>query len=129
MTFTSVPSMTAVSPPSTIDECGSLTMSLETRGSSVYLRMPCSGPSAAALKASLSSSTLVSRAASKVRSTSEPVITGARTAKPVSLPLSSGSTRPTALAAPLDVGMRFTAAARARRRSEWGASCRRWSDV
>jgi len=33
--FTSVPSMTAVRPPSTIEENGSVAMSLETIGSSV----------------------------------------------------------------------------------------------
>ena len=70
-----------------------------------------------ARNASLTSSTLVSRSASNVRSTSEPVGTGARTAKPCSLPLSSGSTRPTAFAAPVEVGTRLIAAARARRRS------------
>src|SRR5919204_27072 len=67
--------------------------------------MPARSPvSEAALKAPLTSSTLVSRCASNVRSTTEPVGTGARTAKPCSLPLRSGSTSPTALAAPVDVG-------------------------
>ena len=47
---------------------------------------------------------------------------------PFSLPSSSGITRPIALAAPVEVGIRFTAAARARRRSLCGASCRRWSE-
>ena len=69
------------------------------------------------------------RLASKVRSTTEPVATGARIAKPCSLPLSSGSTRPTALAAPVEAGMRLMAAARARRRSLCGMSCSRWSAV
>ena len=54
----------------------------------------------------------------------EPVITGARTAMPFSRPSSSGRTRPTALAAPVEVGTRLAAAARARRRSLWGPSCR-----
>ena len=67
------------------------------------------------------------RAASIVRSTSEPVGTGTRTAKPCSLPSSSGITRPIAFAAPVDVGTRFAAAARARRRSLCGASASRWS--
>ena len=42
---------------------------------------------------------------------------GTRTEKPSSLPLSSGSTRPTAAAAPVLVGIMLCAAARARRRS------------
>ncbi len=109
--MTIVPSITDVSRPSTIDECGLEMMSVETIGSSVYWRIPFSGPSAAERRASLTSSLVVSLDASKVRSTTEPVATGARMAKPCSLPLSSGRTRPTAFAAPVDVGMRFSAAA------------------
>ena len=41
---------------------------------------------------------------------------------PLSLPLSSGSTSATALAAPVVVGTMLSAAARARRRSRWLAS-------
>jgi hypothetical protein len=85
--------------------------------------------SACERKASLISSTVVSRDTSAVRSTTEPVGTGARTAKPCSLPWSSGITRPMAFAAPEDAGTRLIAAARARRRSRCGASCRRWSAV
>ncbi len=44
-------------------------------------------------------------------------------------PWSSGMTTPMERAAPVEVGMTESAAARARRRSEWGASCRRWSPV
>ena len=40
--------------------------------------------------------------------------TGTLIEAPSSLPFSSGSTRPTALAAPVEVGIRFMAAARAR---------------
>ena len=87
-------------------------MSLDTIGSSEYLRIPSSGPlSARAANASLTSSTLVARPTSQTRSTTEPVITGARTAMPFSLPSSSGTTRPIALAAPVEVGTRFAAAA------------------
>jgi hypothetical protein len=64
--------------------------------------------------ASLISSTLVSRAASKVRSTTETLGVGTRIATPSSLPFSSGRTRPTALAAPVEVGIIDIAAARAR---------------
>ena len=56
------------------------------------------------------------------RSTIEPVGTGARIDMPSTLPLSSGSTTPIARAAPVEVGMRLIAAARARRRSLCGRS-------
>src|SRR5947207_2941539 len=67
--------------------------------------MPSSEPvSAAAAKAALTSSALVSRAASTVRSTTEPMAMGARIEKPWSLPSSSGITSPIAFAAPGEVG-------------------------
>src|ERR1035437_11096011 len=87
------------------------------------------GPSAAAFTIALTSSTVVSREASNVRSVAEPVGIGMRMAYPSSLPLSSGSTSATALAAPVVVGTMLMAAARARRRSLCGASCRFWSCV
>ena len=59
----------------------------------------------------------------------EPLGTGTRRAKPLSLPFISGMTLPTALAAPVVVGMMFMAAARARRRSLWIMSATRWSLV
>ena len=62
-------------------EAGLATMSLETIGSSVYSRMPLSGPSAAALIAALTSSSAVaSRPSVTVRSVAEPVGTGTRSA-------------------------------------------------
>jgi len=129
-TFTSLSSITIVSGASKIDEYDDLTMSLETIGSSLYRRIPSSAPASAfSAKAALTSSTLVGRDTSHTRSTTEPVITGARTAIPFSLPSSSGTTRPIAFAAPVDVGTRFAAAARARRRSLCGPSCRFWSAV
>ena len=67
--------------------------------------------------------------ATKVRSVSEPVGVGTRTARPSNLPLSSGRTRATAWAAPVLVGIMLSAAARARRRSLCGASRTRWSPV
>ena len=51
-----------------------------------------------------------------------PTSTGARTAMPSSFPCRSGSTRPIAFAAPVEVGIKLIAAARARRRSECGMS-------
>src|SRR6266540_1052352 len=92
--------------------------------------MPSSASvSARARNSSLISATLVARAASIVKSTSDPVGTGTRTAKPCSFPSSSGITSPIAFAAPVEVGTRFAAAARARRRSLCGASASRWSLV
>jgi hypothetical protein len=88
--------------------------------------MPSKAPVlACALNASLISSLVVSRPEMIVSSMTEPVGTGARTAEPLSLPLSSGMTSPIALAAPVEAGTRLTAAARARRRSLCGASWRR----
>ena len=69
------------------------------------------------------------------RSVIEPVGVGTRIEMPSSLPLSSGSTRPIAFAAPVELGMIDSAAARMRRRSglpervavAWSCSC--WSLV
>jgi len=63
------------------------------------------------------SSMEVSLAAVKVRSTTEPVGVGTRKAIPVSLPFVSGSTSPTAFAAPVVEGMMLIAAARPPRQS------------
>ena len=60
--------------------------------------------------------------ASKVRSTTETFGVGTRIATPSSLPSSSGSTRPTALAAPVEVGI-MSAPRRGRGRGPC-ASCR-----
>ena len=87
------------------------------------------GPSAAARKASLTapSETLCSRSAT--RSTTDTVAVGTRKATPSIFPVSSGITFPTAPAAPVEVGMMLSAAARARRRSLCFASTRFWSRV
>jgi hypothetical protein len=63
------------------------------------------------------------------RSTIEPVGTGARIDIPSTFPFRSGSTSPIARAAPVEVGMRLIAAARARRRSLCGRSSTFWSFV
>src|SRR5437588_12925722 len=55
---------------------------------------------------------LVSLTVRTVRSTTETVGVGIRKDMPVSLPFTSGQTRPTALAAPVLEGMIFTAALR-----------------
>src|SRR5260363_315620 len=63
--------------------------------------MPCNGPESAASRIiAFTSSTLVSRAAIKDRSTIDTLSVGTRIAKPSSLPFNSGNTRPTAAAAP-----------------------------
>src|ERR1700728_1324173 len=129
-TFTSVPSMTFVSVPSKIDEWGSWLKSLAQSGSSVYARTPLRGPELAAARISiLTSSTEVARFAVKVRSTSDTLMVGTRMESPSSLPFSSGSTRPTAAAAPVFVGICDIVADRARRRSEWKTSVSTWSLV
>ena len=73
--------------------------------------MPFIGPSAAAFNAALTSAGSTGFGVVKTRSTAEPTGTGARIEKPFSFPFSSGSTRPTALAAPVVVGIRLSAAA------------------
>ena len=106
------------------------TMSLDTIGSSVYTSLPASEPSsAAAANAAFTSSTVTSRETVTTRSVTEPSGTGTRIAMPSSLPFRCGSTRPVAFAAPVVVGMMFTAAARARRRSLCGRSRMLWSFV
>src|SRR2546427_5623362 len=81
----------------------------------------CALPIASAAVASLSSST--------VRSIIDTFGVGTRMAIPSNLPLSWGSTRCRALAAPVLVGTIETAAARARRKSLWGRSRSCWSFV
>ena len=65
----------------------------------------------------------------QVRSDSEPFSTGTRSATPSSRPATCGRTSPIALAAPVLVGMMFTAPDRARRRSLCGVSSSTWSLV
>lgn len=72
--------MTFVSGASKIDECGSVTMSEDTIGSVLYFRMPFSGPSAAAFIAALMSSALAFFFSRAVRSVTEPVGIGTRSA-------------------------------------------------
>ena len=60
--------------------------------------------------------------ATKVRSTTETLGVGTRMAKPSSLPSISGMTSLRALAAPVELGIMESAAARARRRSLCGVS-------
>ncbi len=91
--------------------------------------IPASGPAAAAAYAPLTSAAETSRPNVTTRSVTEPVGTGARTEMPSTFPCRCGSTRPIAFAAPVDVGMRLIAAARARRKSLCGRSRMLWSFV
>ena len=84
-------------------------------------RMPASSPSAASFMAAPIFDG-DSRSSSTVRSTMEPSGVGTGVAEAVELARSSGSTSDTARAAPVVVGPRITAAARARRRSLCGRS-------
>src|SRR5208337_686725 len=79
--------------------------------------------------APLISSTVVLRAAVKVKSTKDTLMVGTRIEKPSILPFNSGMTSPTAAAAPVLVGIIDMVAERARRRSEWYTSVNTWSLV
>merc|ERR1719331_2554690 len=76
-----------------------------------------SGLSLLALISAQISSYDASLAGLQVRSTTETSGVGTRKAMPVSLPLSAGSTLPTAFAAPVDAGMMFWPAPRPPRQS------------
>ena len=105
-----------------MDECGSPLKSTETSGFFDSSRMPLSGPPAAASNAAFTSSALAGFSTSATRSTTETFGVGTRMAIPSSFPFRSGSTSPTATAAPVVVGIIDTPAARARRRSLCGRS-------
>ena len=107
---------------STIPERGSSLKSTETSGRRSYPRIPSSGPSAAASSRPLTSSTVVGRATSNTQSVSEALSSGTRTARPFSLPSSSGKMSPIAVADPVVVGISEALAARALRRSLCGES-------
>src|SRR5215467_16072008 len=79
--------------------------------------MPFIRPSEAAFRVALISSYVVDLANRHVKSTTETFATGTRNAIPVNLPLRSGITLPTALAAPVLDGMIFVPAARPPRQS------------
>ena len=112
-----------------IEDRASPRKSVDTSGSSLTPRMPFIGPPAASRNASFSSATLVGRSTSAVKSTTLTVGVGTRRLRPSNLPLRSGITRASAFAAPVEVGMMFSAAARARRGSLCATSRMRWSFV
>mmetsp|Transcript_58892 Transcript_58892/g.138473 ORF Transcript_58892/g.138473 Transcript_58892/m.138473 type:complete len:230 (-) Transcript_58892:310-999(-) len=79
--------------------------------------MPFMSPSARRLTSAQISSYVVSFLSLQVRSTTDTSMVGTRKAMPVSLPLTSGITLATALAAPVDEGMMLPEAARPPRQS------------
>ena len=95
-----------VRPLSKIEEKELPTTSEETSGSSVYWRIPASGPeSAASRKRAFTSAAVTSLPICTTKSTIDPSGTGARTATPSTFPARSGMTTPIAFAAPVDVGI------------------------
>src|SRR3989338_6792739 len=79
--------------------------------------MPLSSPSAASFIFLLMSSHLAGLASLHVKSTTETLAVGTRSAMPVSLPFKLGMILPTALAAPVEEGMMFWNAPRPPRQS------------
>ena len=110
----SLPATICVRLLSKFELCASWLKSMETSFFSTNCKMPFIGPSAACFMAAWISSIEVSRTGTNFRSTTETFGVGTRIAAPSSLPASCGSTRPTALAAPVEVGIMERAAARAR---------------
>ena len=102
---------------SNTQECGFPTMSIDTNGSVENSSMPFNAPLAAALNAALISSLVFGLRTLQVKSVTEPSGIGTRIALPLSLPFKCGITKPTALAAPVLVGMMLYAAALALRKS------------
>merc|ERR1712238_465903 len=98
-------------------ERGSWTKSWLTTAWSVEPNTPFISPSEAAFRVARSSSLVQPFLVLMVRSTMETSGVGTRTAMPVRTPLSSGMTLPTALAAPVEEGMRLATAARPPRQS------------
>jgi hypothetical protein len=100
--------MTLVWSSAIVEECGSWLKSIETFGWAVTARTPLSLPLAAAMMAALliSSTVVVARSATNLRSTQRDVRGRDADGDAVELALQrSGSTRPIALAAPVDVGI------------------------
>src|SRR4029077_8304881 len=104
--------MTFVYGMSTIDECGLPLKSIETSSSYEQARMPFNGPSAAAWSAPLTSSAVTFLLRTAARSTHDTFGVGTRIEMPSSFPLSSGSTSPTAPAAPVLAANKDNASAR-----------------
>lgn len=122
-TLTMSSPMTMVREESMVEETSEQRKSTDTRGTSQTSKMPFNGPSASFLKAALTSSAVMPFFSTLMtRSTTETFGVGTRSAMPLSLPLSWGSTRDTALAAPVLVGTMLSAAALALLKSLCDAS-------
>src|SRR5699024_344131 len=128
-TLTLLLSITIVKDESTIELRGSVLKSLDTNGASLTPKIPFIASASYFLNASLISSLVTSLSRSTTRSTNDTFETGTRSAIPSSLPSSSGSTKAVAFAAPVEVGIIFSAAERARRKSLCGLSRFIWSFV
>src|SRR6478735_11944630 len=99
-------------------DAGFLMMSADTSGSSLYSSTPrYDALFDAARNASLIASLSADLLTVVTRSVIEPTGVGTRSEVPSSLPLRFGSTLPIVLAAPVELGMIDSAAARMRRRS------------
>ena len=122
--------MTLVYGASTIDECGLLRKSIDTSSASEKARMPFERSVRRFTQRVVDFRRRSSSCRpATLRSTTETFGVGTRIANPSRRPFSSGSTSPTAEAAPVVVGIIESAAARARRRSLCGRSSRFWSLV
>src|SRR5881275_1191474 len=116
-TRTKVLSSTWVWVTSKVELCESWLKSTDTVAALLMPTMPRKRFDLAASSINeFTSSAVVSRLASNLKSISDTFGVGTRIAVPSSLPLSAGSTSPTARAAPVEVGIKDRAAARARRR-------------
>merc|ERR1711972_1146351 len=115
--FTKVGSIMMPAFESKVLEMVQVSKSVDTRLSSQYPRKPFMSPSERFLTSAQISSYDVSFSNSHVRSTTETSMVGTRKAMPVSLPLTSGITLATALAAPVEEGMMLPDAARPPRQS------------
>src|SRR3989344_1868920 len=110
------PSIIWVCGRAAVDEAGLWLKSMDTSGSLVTASTPFSAPLAAASSASLIWATVTDFEGTNFRSTTETFGVGTRIDEPSSLPARAGITRPSALAAPVEVGIMDMAAARARER-------------
>src|SRR5579863_9684486 len=130
ITFTRLPPTTIVLGESTIEERESPLKSDDTSSSVSNPRYPFKGPdSDAFFNAAFTSSLVVFFSTHTTKSTTETFGVGTRMENPSTLPPSSGITNLSAFAAPVEVGIIFSAAARARRRSLCGKSRITWSLV
>src|SRR5262249_59376997 len=77
-TLTKSPSITFVYAESTIDECGLPLKSTDTSSAVMYSRRPFIGPSAASLRAALTSAAVVFLSTSAARSTTDTFGVGTR---------------------------------------------------